>query len=280
MLEQFEKAWHQEGRLQKQEILELLQPLRLQVLLVAVQQLLQYDWNTFVSDFKQRFLPSRFLIDLEDEFVALMQKDIPMVTYSIGKLLTLTQQIGTPEKKKLQAFISGLDSSIKYSIQNLNPKIYEEALALAQNKINKGAALSASAHPFCDPSWFLPVRVKKMPKESNLDYRVAQFIRCICDATIMKQQVLSLGYDANKLPLSDLTKATILKVMSHQPFELSREFYTILPHNCKAEDINNVSKLKQKLKMLDALDEVQMAMAFLEHCDEQIIQQLMLLINV
>lgn len=28
----------------------------------------------------------------------------------------------------------GLDSSIKYAIRNLNPKSYEEALALAQNK--------------------------------------------------------------------------------------------------------------------------------------------------
>ena len=42
--------------------------------------------------------------------------------------------IGTLEKEKPRAFTRGLDSSIKYSIRNVNPKTYEEALALAQNK--------------------------------------------------------------------------------------------------------------------------------------------------
>ena len=98
-----------------------------------------------MSDFKERFLPPQFLIDLEDEFAALMQKDMSMVTYS-SKFLTLTQQIGTPEKEKLRAFIRGLDSSIKYSMRNLDPKTYQEALALAQNKeleINKGKKQAA-----------------------------------------------------------------------------------------------------------------------------------------
>ena len=55
--------------------------------------------------------------------------------------------IGTPEKEKLHVFIRGLDSSVKYSIWNLDPKTYEEALALAQNKeleINKGKKQVAS----------------------------------------------------------------------------------------------------------------------------------------
>ena len=78
-------------------------------------------WDTFVSDFKQRFLPPQFLTALEDEFAALTQKGLPIVTYS-NKLLTLSQQIGTPDKEKLCAFVRGLDSSIKYAIRNLNPK--------------------------------------------------------------------------------------------------------------------------------------------------------------
>lgn len=89
----------------------------------------QYDWDTFVSDFKQRYLP-RFLTALEDEFALLTQKGMPIVIYS-NKLLTLAQQIGTPDKEKLRTFIRGLNSSIKYVIRNLNPKSYEEALALA-----------------------------------------------------------------------------------------------------------------------------------------------------
>ena len=87
----------------------------------------------FVSDFRQHFLPPQFLAAFEDDFVDLHQKGTPIVSYS-NKLLTLAQQIGTPEKEKLRAFVRGLDSSIKYSIRNLNPKTYEEALAVAQNK--------------------------------------------------------------------------------------------------------------------------------------------------
>ena len=51
---------------------------------------------------------------------------MPILTYS-NKMLTLSQQIGKPEKEKLRAFVWGLDSSIKYAIRNLNPKSYEEA---------------------------------------------------------------------------------------------------------------------------------------------------------
>lgn len=55
--------------------------------------------------------------------------------YSEGMpIVTSAQQIRTPDKEKLRAFVRGLDSSIKYAIRNLNPKSYEEALALAQNK--------------------------------------------------------------------------------------------------------------------------------------------------
>ena len=94
----------------------------------------QFDWDTFVSDFKQRFLPPLFLTALEDEFVTLQQKGTPFVLHS-NKLLTLAQRIGTPDnKEKLRAFVGGLDSSIKYAIRNLNPKTYKEALALTLNK--------------------------------------------------------------------------------------------------------------------------------------------------
>ena len=92
-----------------------------------------YDWDTFVSDFKQRFLPPQYLTALEDEFADHKQKGMPVLNYS-NKLLTLAQQIGATEKEKLRTFTRGLDASVKYAIRNLNPKTYEEALALAQNK--------------------------------------------------------------------------------------------------------------------------------------------------
>ena len=63
----------------------------------------------------------------------LQYKGMLVMSFS-NKLLTLAQQIGTPEKEKLRAFVRGLDSSIKYCTRNLNPKTYDEALALMQNK--------------------------------------------------------------------------------------------------------------------------------------------------
>ncbi|MCO5568092.1 hypothetical protein L7F22_021788 [Adiantum nelumboides] len=93
----------------------------------------KFQWDIFVSDFKQRFLSPEYLTALEDEFAGLKQKGMPVLSYS-NKLLTLTQQIGSTEKEKLRAFSRGLDASIKYGVRNLKPATYEEALALAQNK--------------------------------------------------------------------------------------------------------------------------------------------------
>ncbi|MCO5549454.1 hypothetical protein L7F22_002925 [Adiantum nelumboides] len=93
----------------------------------------KFQWDIFVSDFKQRFLPPEYLTALEDEFAELKQKGIPVLSYS-NKLLTLAQQIGSTEEEKLRAFSRGLDASIKYSIRNLKPATYEEALALSPNK--------------------------------------------------------------------------------------------------------------------------------------------------
>ncbi|MCO5568507.1 hypothetical protein L7F22_022206 [Adiantum nelumboides] len=93
----------------------------------------KFQWDIFVSDFKQRFLPPEYLTALEDEFVEIKQKGMPVLSYS-NKLLTLAQQVGSTKKEKLRAFSRGLDASIKYGVRNLKPATYEEALALAQNK--------------------------------------------------------------------------------------------------------------------------------------------------
>ena len=40
-----------------------------------------YDWDTFVSDFKQRFLPPQYLTALEDEFADHKQKDMHVLNF-------------------------------------------------------------------------------------------------------------------------------------------------------------------------------------------------------
>ncbi|MCO5553107.1 hypothetical protein L7F22_006628 [Adiantum nelumboides] len=87
--------------------------------------------------------------------------------------------------------------------------------------------------------------IPKVPKESKLDSRLGQFISCICNVDMMKQQMMEIGYDANKMPLGKLSKATILKgyealkriaaVLEGSAAgmleRLSSEFYTVIPHD-------------------------------------------------
>ncbi|AQK91521.1 Poly [Zea mays] len=48
-------------------------------------------------------------------------------------------------------------------------------------------------------------------KETKLETRIAQFISLICNISMMKQRMVEIGYNAEKLPLGKLRKATILK---------------------------------------------------------------------
>ncbi|KAK6941001.1 SAP domain [Dillenia turbinata] len=83
------------------------------------------------------------------------------------------------------------------------------------------------------------------PRETKLEQRVAKFISLICNVSMMKQQMLEIGYNAEKLPLGKLSKSTILKGYNvlkriadvigqsdrKQLEQLSGEFYTVIPHD-------------------------------------------------
>ncbi|KAJ0052867.1 hypothetical protein Pint_00959 [Pistacia integerrima] len=100
---------------------------------------------------------------------------------------------------------------------------------------------------------------------------------------MMKQQMMEIGYNANKLPLGRLSKSTIAKGYDvlkriadviHQPNrgeleQLSGEFYTVIPHDFgfkKMRDfiIDTPQKLKLKLQMVEALGEIEIATKLLE----------------
>ncbi|CAO2203462.1 unnamed protein product [Urochloa humidicola] len=120
-------------------------------------------------------------------------------------------------------------------------------------------------------------------KESRLEIRTAQFISLICDSSMMKQQMMEIGYNADKLPLGKLSKSTILKgydvlkrissVISKadrvQLEHLTGEFYTVIPHDFgfrKMSEfiIDTPQKLKAKLEMVEALDEIEIATKLLK----------------
>ncbi|KOM54401.1 hypothetical protein LR48_Vigan10g029300 [Vigna angularis] len=61
----------------------------------------------------------------------------------------------------------------------------------------------------------------KQPTESKLEPRVAKFISLICNVSMMNQQMMEIGYNANKLPLGKLSKSTILKVEALSEIEVA-----------------------------------------------------------
>ncbi|XP_017969668.1 PREDICTED: poly [ADP-ribose] polymerase 2 [Theobroma cacao] len=115
-------------------------------------------------------------------------------------------------------------------------------------------------------------------RETKLEQRIAKFISLICNISMMKQQMMEIGYNADKLPLGKLSKSTILRgydVLKRiadvigqsnrsKLEQLSSEFYTVIPHDFgfkKMRDfvIDTPQKLKKKLEMVEALGEIEVA---------------------
>ncbi|KAL7172119.1 hypothetical protein ACSBR2_031754 [Camellia fascicularis] len=121
-------------------------------------------------------------------------------------------------------------------------------------------------------------------RETKLEPRVAKFIALICNVSMMQQQMMEIGYNAEKLPLGKLSKSTILKgydvlkriadVIGQSDRkkleQLSGEFYTVIPHDFgfkKMRDfvIDTPQKLKFKLEMVEALSEIELATKLLKN---------------
>ncbi|XP_061961315.1 poly [ADP-ribose] polymerase 2-like [Populus nigra] len=125
--------------------------------------------------------------------------------------------------------------------------------------------------------------VERQLQVTRLDPRIANFISLICDVRMMKQWMMELGYNAEKLPLGKLSKSTILKGYdvlrricenigksdTEKLEELSGEFYTIIPHDfgfnkMREFTIDNHYKLKCKLEMVEALGEIEIATSLIK----------------
>ncbi|KAG8389499.1 hypothetical protein BUALT_Bualt02G0235800 [Buddleja alternifolia] len=153
-------------------------------------------------------------------------------------------------------------------------------------------------HQKCDST------MKRQPQESKLEARIAKFISLICNMSMMRQQMMEIGYNAEKLPLGKLSKSTILKgydvlkriadVIGQADrktlSQLSGEFYTVVPHDFGFKNtgkysllfshdprvatsmfdasglfiIDTPQKLKGKLEMVEALGEIEVAMKLIE----------------
>nr|CAB3477137.1 unnamed protein product [Digitaria exilis] len=126
------------------------------------------------------------------------------------------------------------------------------------------------------------VSITNQIKETKLETRIAKFISLICNISMMKQQMVEIGYNANKLPLGKLSKSTILKgydvlkrisdVISKadrgQLEQLTGEFYSVIPHDFGFRKMRgfiiDTQKLKAKVEMVEALGEIEIATKLLE----------------
>ncbi|CAI8603764.1 unnamed protein product [Vicia faba] len=125
--------------------------------------------------------------------------------------------------------------------------------------------------------------LRKQPLESKLEPRIAKFISLVCNLSMMNQQMMEIGYNANKLPLGKLSKSTILKgynvlkrladvvdKFDRKALEqLSGEFYSVIPHDFGFKKmrefvIDTPQKLKRKLEMVEALAEIEVATKLLK----------------
>ncbi|BBH10456.1 polyADP-ribose polymerase [Prunus dulcis] len=125
--------------------------------------------------------------------------------------------------------------------------------------------------------------LRGQPLETQLEPRIAKFISLICNISMMKQHMMEIGYNADKLPLGKLSKSTISKGYNilkriadviggsnrRTIEQLSGEFYTVIPHDFGFKKMSNFvidtpQKLKQKLEMVEALDEIVVATKLLK----------------
>ncbi|ORZ14844.1 poly polymerase catalytic domain-domain-containing protein [Lobosporangium transversale] len=119
---------------------------------------------------------------------------------------------------------------------------------------------------------------EKPVPESKLHPKVQELMGLIFNTSMMNRQMKELDYDADKMPLGKLAKATILhgyevlkkisvalnakKPNESELSELSSEFYTVIPHNfgfAIPPIIKDAQTLKKKLEMLEALGEIEIA---------------------
>ncbi|KAH3756566.1 hypothetical protein Pelo_11594 [Pelomyxa schiedti] len=120
--------------------------------------------------------------------------------------------------------------------------------------------------------------------ESSLEPRVFRLVQLLFDADRMESTMQGLGVDTSKMPLGKLTKRHILSgyqvlkeieiiLASNIPnkegrfLETSNRFYTLIPHSFPSGQvpplINNTRLLIQKMSMLEALADIEIASSLL-----------------
>ncbi|KAK6135066.1 hypothetical protein DH2020_031187 [Rehmannia glutinosa] len=97
--------------------------------------------------------------------------------------------------------------------------------------------------------------VRPKPQESKLEARIAKFISLICNMSMMRQQMMEIGYNAEKLPLGKLSKSTILK-----GYDVLKRIADVIGQ----ADRKTLEQLSGEFYTVEALGEIEVAMKLIE----------------
>jgi len=123
--------------------------------------------------------------------------------------------------------------------------------------------------------------VQKSNVASNLDLKVQELMKMIFDVSEWERSMADLGFDVKKSPLGKLTKAqvkagyetlkriaTIIDSTNKSGLENAcSEFYTRIPHNFgmkRPTIIRTHAQVKEKIQLLESLDDIQSGMEILK----------------
>ncbi|RNA22029.1 poly [ADP-ribose] polymerase 2 [Brachionus plicatilis] len=126
------------------------------------------------------------------------------------------------------------------------------------------------------------IEPKKEVPPSQLDQKVQDILDLICNISEMESVLKEMKYDSKRAPLGKLSKSQIKagysvlkeiedllknsKSSNNQYVELSNSFYTRIPHDFGMKVptlINTSQKLREKLKLLELLEDVEVAVSIL-----------------
>ncbi len=127
--------------------------------------------------------------------------------------------------------------------------------------------------------------------KSKLDKRVQDFVSLIFDIKLMEQALVEMEIDLKKMPLGKLSKAHIENGMDvlrkigdvlsnrelaekqrkNQLLALNNQFYTLIPHDFGTEKVKLIDsdgQLKEKVDLMQALIDMEIATSFMKETDE------------
>ena len=168
---------------------------------------------------------------------------------------------------------------------NCGPRPGKYTVIARDFSTNDAKAASSSTSPpsaSSEPALSAPAPV------CSLDARVASLVALICDVGMMQRSMVQIGYDADRLPLGKLSKDHIRKGYSvltdiadalggdratHAALvQLSNAFYSLIPHawgRRVPEVIASEERVKEKLRMLEDLGDIEAAIRLLHPGDDQ-----------